>query len=123
MKVFYELLRHKVGFAFLRAVIWAGLKHEDQALTLESVGNLIQAKLHALDDDGDRQKLIADMTEVCFEALRSQGVLGRRRTPEPGTPVIDVLKSRPTSAVVGAQEAAATVVGEAIEAAPPPERD
>ena len=35
------VIRQEVGLSEIRAIMWAGLKHEDRALTLERVGELL----------------------------------------------------------------------------------
>lgn len=56
-----------VSFPGMRALVWAGLKHEDPKLTLKAVGELIQAKL----EEGEG---IPDIGAKIWAALIASGI-------------------------------------------------
>lgn len=72
---FGQLMMMKASFATTRAMAWAGLKHQDRALTLERVGDLIQEFIHG---GGDMNEVLT----ACVEAAVDQGALGRPNKPE-----------------------------------------
>jgi hypothetical protein len=68
---FAQLMQMKALFATARALLWAGLKHEDRTLTIESVGNLMS--IYIREHNGD----INTVLSACFGAAMDQGALGR----------------------------------------------
>lgn len=70
---FAQLMKSKAIFATARAMLWAGLKHEDNALTIERVGDLLTEFVQ----QGGR---VDDVLQAAFKAAMDQGALGR---PEP----------------------------------------
>lgn len=74
---FAMLMGQRAVFASARAMIWAGLKHEDARLTIEDVGELLSDYL------GDEsftpeQHNINMILMVAIQASIEQGALGRR---------------------------------------------
>lgn len=72
---FAQLMNTKAAFATVRAMAWAGLKHQDRALTIERAGELIGEYVL---DGGD----IGEILNLCIETAVNQGALGRPKTPE-----------------------------------------
>ena len=58
-----------LGFAAMRALMWAGLKHEDRGLTLERAGLLMQGAIES-------GMSLADLLAKISEAVTSCGVFG-----------------------------------------------
>jgi hypothetical protein len=73
---FAQLMEMKAAFATVRAMVWAGLKHQDRALTIERAGTLIGEYVR---EGGN----INDVLTACIEAAVEHGALGRPQTPEP----------------------------------------
>ena len=68
---FGQLMSTKAMFATTRALMWAGLKHEDRGLTVEQVGVLLN---RFVKEQG------GDINQVLKEALKAatqQGALGK----------------------------------------------
>lgn len=68
---FGQLMQMKATFATARALVWAGLKHEDRALTIEYVGERLG------DAMVDGETNIGDIIGFCMEVASKQGALGR----------------------------------------------
>jgi hypothetical protein len=79
---FAQLMKQKAIFGTARAMLWAGLKHQDRALTIERVGDLIGAYLKDKDIPKDNRD-INTLLEVAFSAAIDQGALGLERTDDP----------------------------------------
>lgn len=60
-----KLLQTAAIFATTRALLWAGLKHQDRGLTIERIGMLMQGYVDA---DGD----INDLLKACLDAAVKQ---------------------------------------------------
>jgi hypothetical protein len=71
---FAQLMQMKAIFAACRALLWAGLKHEDRTLTLERVGDLLSRYLREAGGSID------EALSTAFSAALDQGAMGR---PEP----------------------------------------
>ena len=67
-----QLLQMKAVFGTARALLWAGLKHEDVTLTLEKVGELCGEFVRG----GGR---VDDIMSTCLETAIDQGALGVRK--------------------------------------------
>lgn len=76
---FGQLMATRAVFATARALLWAGLKHEDKALTVEKVGTLLGKFVQA--GGGIDQALTA-----AFEAAQEQGAFGDNKTEKPVDP-------------------------------------
>lgn len=74
---FAQLMSSKAIFATARALLWAGLKHEDRTLTIERAGNL-------LTDYIQHGGAMDDVLSALFKAAMDQGALGQ---PAPDTEV------------------------------------
>lgn len=72
---FGQLMSMKAMFATCRALLFAGLKHEDRTLTVEKVGELIQ---NFIDDERNPNADIDYLVEKALEAAVAQGALGQR---------------------------------------------
>jgi hypothetical protein len=72
---FAQLMQTKAAFATVRAMVWAGLKHEDRGLTVDRAGTLIGEYVR---DGGS----IDEILTLCIETAVDQGALGRPRVPE-----------------------------------------
>jgi hypothetical protein len=71
---------HALGFAAIRALVWAGLRHEDRGLTLDRAGMLIQSAL-----DGGMS--LADILGKTSEAIAACGVFsGEKAGDAPSDP-------------------------------------
>lgn len=79
---FAQLMGQKAAFATARAFFWAGLKHEDRMLTLESVGDLLF--LYISDVNALESQTINDALMVAFKAARDQGALGKLAVDDEG---------------------------------------
>lgn len=79
---FAQLLKQRAVFASARAMLWAGLKHEDRALQIEDVGRLLTDYLR---DESVPQgtHAIDVILGVAIEAAVQQGALGRPQPPAP----------------------------------------
>lgn len=80
---FAQLMEMKAAFATVRAMVWAGLKHQDRALTIERAGTLIGEYVR---EGGN----INDVLTACIEAAVEHGALGRPQTPEPAKEIAPV---------------------------------
>jgi len=67
---FAQLMKSRAIFATTRAMLWAGLKHEDSGLTIERVGDL-------LTDYTQRGGRIDEVLQATFKAAMDQGALGK----------------------------------------------
>lgn len=63
------------GFYTVRALLWAGLKHEDRGLTLERAGRLLNDYIIG---GGDQ----AELGKAIQRALRESGLFGKPRDSE-----------------------------------------
>lgn len=73
---FAQLMKQKAVFGAARAMLWAGLKHEDRGLTVERVGDLLSEYLS--DTTIERgEHTIDTILMVAIEAAVKQGALGR----------------------------------------------
>jgi len=72
---FGQLMATRAVFATARALLWAGLKHEDRTLTVEKVGTLLGKYVQA----GGR---IDQALTVAFEAANEQGAFGDNTAEE-----------------------------------------
>lgn len=71
---FAQLMQQKATFAAARALIWAGLKHEDRILSIESVGNLLWQYMK--DPEAEDSRSINDVLLVVLQAGIEQGAFG-----------------------------------------------
>lgn len=78
---FAQLMKQKAIFGTARAMLWAGLKHQDRALTIERVGDLIGAYLKDKEIARENRD-INTLLEVAFSAAIDQGALGLERTED-----------------------------------------
>lgn len=72
---FAQLMKQKAVFGTARAMLWAGLKHEDRGLTIEQVGDLIGRFLKDKEiarENRDVQTLL----EAAFSAAAEQEAFG-----------------------------------------------
>lgn len=72
---FGQLMSMKAMFATCRALLFAGLKHEDRTLTVERVGDLI---FDFINDEKNPNASIDYLVEKALEAAVAQGALGQR---------------------------------------------
>lgn len=83
---FAQLMKQRAIFANARAMLWAGLKHEDRGISIEYVGDLIGDYLTD-DDIEDGDHTIDTLLMVAFEAAIEQRALGLRKSKEePASP-------------------------------------
>lgn len=87
---FAQLMNMKAVFATTRAMLYAGLKHEDPGLTIEYVGELLGQFLQ----DGHT---VDEGLTAAFEAAISQGVLGKKKVEEEADVEILDPTARPTT--------------------------
>lgn len=76
---FGQLMATRAIFATARALLWAGLKHEDRTLTVEKVGTLLGKFVMA----GGR---IDEALSAAFEAAKEQGAFGDQSEDKPADP-------------------------------------
>lgn len=67
---FGQLMQMKAVFAATRALLWAGLKQDDRTLTIQKMGQLMQAYVQA---GGGLNELLG----AAMKAAQEQGALGR----------------------------------------------
>lgn len=89
---FAQLMKQRAVFASARAMLWAGLKHEDRALTIEDVGNLLSDYLRD-EEVGEHVHSIDAILMVTIEAAVEHGALGRRKDGKPVTPEGEILEA------------------------------
>lgn len=68
---FGQLMQTKALFATTRALLWAGLKHEDRTLTTNEVGRIL---FRFIREEGGS---IDQALKAAFEAAAEQGALGK----------------------------------------------
>lgn len=83
---FGQLMQMKAAFAMVRALLWAGLKHEDRTLSIEYVGELVQDAMNA-------GATLDDLMTDAFEAAVAHGALGKQKEPDP-TVTVEPAKPR-----------------------------
>lgn len=72
---FAQLMKSRAIFATTRAMLWAGLKHEDSSLTIERVGELLTQYMQL----GGR---VDEVLQTTFKAAMDQGALGKPEAAE-----------------------------------------
>lgn len=94
---FAQLMKQKAVFGAARAMLWAGLKHEDRGLTVEGVGDLLTEYL-ADDQVPVGAHSIDAILMVAIAAAVEQGALGRmpQQAPEEGNESPNVLEGEVT---------------------------
>lgn len=75
---FSQLMNMKAGFAFVRALYFCGLKHEDRTLTTERIGELLGTMM------SEHGMSIDELMEVAFSALSEQKAIGSPKELEAG---------------------------------------
>lgn len=73
---FGQLFSTKAIFATTRAMLWAGLKHEDKILTIDRAGELIGQWMKLEKVAGVPRNRIDEILIACFAAAKEQGALG-----------------------------------------------
>ena len=74
---FALMMNQRASFGATRAMLWAGLKHEDRALTIEDVGELLSDYLMDADVK-EGEHTIDTILGVALRAAATQGALGRK---------------------------------------------
>jgi hypothetical protein len=74
---FSQLMSTKAVFAATRAMLWAGLKHEDRMLTIDGVGDLIAQVLAS-------GTSIQEVMVIAMSAATDQGAFGKPDEKEAG---------------------------------------
>jgi hypothetical protein len=75
---FAQLMKQKAIFASARAMLWAGLKHEDRGISIDYVGDLLGE--YITDEDvPPGEHTIDTILMVAFEAAIEQGALGLKK--------------------------------------------
>jgi hypothetical protein len=81
---FAQLMKQRAMFASARAMLWAGLKHEDRGLTIDRVGELLS---DYLTDDSEGVEPgshnIDAILMVAIQAAIDQRALGVQKEPDP----------------------------------------
>lgn len=67
---FGQLMSTKAMFATCRALLWAGMRHEDRGITTTNVGAKIQEYMH---EGGDINEILTAVFEIC----KKQGAFGK----------------------------------------------
>lgn len=70
-----QLMAHRAVFAATRALVWAGLKHQDRGLTVDYTGQLMQKFVEA---GGE----INDLLTLCLEAAIEQKAIPDMRVKD-----------------------------------------
>lgn len=78
---FAQLMKQKALFGAARAMLWAGLKHEDRGLTVERVGELLSDYLRDENVEQGAHSIDTILT-VAIAAAVEQGALGRLKKVE-----------------------------------------
>lgn len=95
---FAQLMQKRAVFGSARALVWAGLKHEDRSLRIEDIGDLLTQYLK--DEEAKRGEHTIDaILSVVIEAAVDQGAFGRR-VEEPATDDSDVVDAAPAGGLV-----------------------
>jgi len=76
---FGQLMATRAIFATARALLWAGLKHEDRTLTVDKVGHLLGKYVQ-------RGGAIDIALTTAFEAAKEQGAFGDNKEEVPADP-------------------------------------
>lgn len=84
-----QLMQTRAIFAATRALLWAGLKHEDRRLDIEMVGNLMQGYV---ENGGD----IADLLDATLTAAIEQKAIKDIRKAEDGGEEVETDRPNPT---------------------------
>jgi len=79
---FGMMMRQRAVFGSARAMLWAGLKHEDRSLTIERVGDLISDYLRD-EEVPEGTNTIDAILSLALAAAVEQGALGRYKEPDP----------------------------------------
>ena len=95
---FAQLMKQKAIFGAARAMLWAGLKHEDRGLTVERIGELLSLYLKdPAVNHGDHT--IDTILMIAIESAVAQGALGRTPEPKPEEPAEDEENADPNTLV------------------------
>lgn len=70
-----QLMSTSAVFATTRALLWAGLKHQDRALTIDYVGQLMQD--YVQDKGGNIQELLSACMDACVTQKAIPGLSKR----------------------------------------------
>ena len=71
------LSEQNIGFNVIRLLIWAGLRHKQQNLIIETVGNWLQSAI-------ENGETLNNLTEQATKALTESGILGKVENSEVG---------------------------------------
>lgn len=108
---FAQLMKQRAVFASARAMLWAGLKHEDRALTIEDVGNLLSDYLR--DEEVPKGEHSIDaILMVTIEAAVEHGALGRRDDGKVETADGEIIDADPGAGAGPTEPAAALESGD-----------
>lgn len=86
---FAQLMQQKATFAAARALIWAGLKHEDRILAIERVGELLWRYMK--DPAASDSRTINDVLLVVLDAGVQQGAFGKVKEKDGNIEDVDEL--------------------------------
>ena len=96
---FAQLMKQKAVFGAARAMLWAGLKHEDRGLTVEGVGDLLSEYLR--DEEVELgTHTIDSILMVAISAAVEQGALGRPQKADTDAPQEDTAPNALTGEVI-----------------------
>lgn len=68
-----QLFQREMGFAAVRLMLWAGLKHMEPGITLQRAGDLIATYCRKADDKGNGGTL-DDLQEALMKAVDASGL-------------------------------------------------
>lgn len=108
---FAQLMQQKATFAAARALIWAGLKHEDRMLTIEQVGRLLNQWIQ--DPGAEESRSINDVLLVVLQAGIEQGAFGNIKKDDKGD-IEDVEDTEASKPVKGSDPNAKALDGEIL---------
>jgi len=74
-----DMSGNKMGFSTLRAIIWAGLKEDDETLTIKTTGEMLQKALQT------GKITLADLGKDITDALIASGILKAKKSKEDKT--------------------------------------
>lgn len=84
--VLLAMSEKNLGFRSLRALLWAGLRHEENGISIERAGDLLQK---FMENGGE----LSTVMEKVALAVQACGLFGRQEEPAPSDPPAGESKS------------------------------
>lgn len=67
-----QLMQTNAVFAATRALLWAGLKHQDRGLTIQVAGSLIQDYMNKVSEIDETREGLKEVLQICIDACITQ---------------------------------------------------